>query len=83
MLEISIHALVKRATGKGRPLIFFGFYFNPRPREEGDEKTGINVRTIQHISIHALVKRATYAAETTIHLKAYFNPRPREEGDIC
>ena len=25
MLEISIHALVKRATGKGRPLIFLVF----------------------------------------------------------
>ena len=33
-------------------------YFNPRPREEGDQIYPI-VQQLQKISIHALVKRAT------------------------
>ena len=34
--DISIHALVKRATWAFRPEELRLFYFNPRPREEGD-----------------------------------------------
>ena len=34
------------------------FYFNPRPREEGDD-VSFNASYIERISIHALVKRAT------------------------
>ena len=34
--SISIHALVKRATRGKIFLIYSIFYFNPRPREEGD-----------------------------------------------
>ena len=33
---ISIHALVKRATGKASQDYRVSLYFNPRPREEGD-----------------------------------------------
>ena len=33
---ISIHALVKRATGKDLSIIAIEGDFNPRPREEGD-----------------------------------------------
>ena len=33
---ISIHALVKRATVCQPCVLTYGFYFNPRPREEGD-----------------------------------------------
>ena len=36
----------------------YSIYFNPRPREEGDENEEIN-NDYQDISIHALVKRAT------------------------
>ena len=36
----------------------FCYYFNPRPREEGDETTVFDGQTFT-ISIHALVKRAT------------------------
>ena len=43
LLDISIHALVKRATGFNTKHTFDITDFNPRPREEGD----------------ALVKRAT------------------------
>ena len=34
--HISIHALVKRATIYSTLYQCFYFYFNPRPREEGD-----------------------------------------------
>ena len=34
--DISIHALVKRATGYEWRAIEREVYFNPRPREEGD-----------------------------------------------
>ena len=55
---ISIHALVKRATS----FKFFASdgvgYFNPRPREEGDQLKTIR-QPFGAISIHALVKRAT------------------------
>ena len=58
LLLISIHALVKRATRTPASSICTKFYFNPRPREEGDmlsESPGSKLS----ISIHALVKRAT------------------------
>ena len=55
---ISIHTLVKRATREYKTVIIKYFYFNPRPRKEGDsnKKEWITNPTI---SIHALVKRAT------------------------
>ena len=37
LLYISIHALVKRATGWDCTLAFTSLDFNPRPREEGDQ----------------------------------------------
>ena len=37
--NISIHALVKRATSNTRPVSAGRGHFNPRPREEGDLKT--------------------------------------------
>ena len=57
--DISIHALVKRAT-----TVLYGrqpckIYFNPRPREEGDVKDNEASVKGTVISIHALVKRAT------------------------
>ena len=59
MLDISIHALAKRATKLINYQIWINFYFNPRPREEGDS---LSVRLLMIsllISIHALAKRAT------------------------
>ena len=35
---ISIHALVKRATFNLLVLTLYILYFNPRPREEGDQR---------------------------------------------
>ena len=57
-VDISIHALVKRATVIPRRFVFKQAYFNPRPREEGDKTTCSKSQTVK-ISIHALVKRAT------------------------
>ena len=78
---ISIHALVKRATMRFISADKNSFYFNPRPREEGD---GFSVDVfIVHIriSIHALVKRATTQRIQQSTQVLNFNPRPREEGD--
>ena len=44
-LNISIHALVKRATSFHKEGVIYRQYFNPRPREEGDRAGGyINVK---------------------------------------
>ena len=55
---ISIHALVKRATGGEDYTAFSIVHFNPRPREEGDHAATDKALDAM-ISIHALVKRAT------------------------
>ena len=57
--KISIHALVKRATLVIHPIRRHYLYFNPRPREEGDDTLNIINDILPYISIHALVKRAT------------------------
>ena len=41
-------------------------YFNPRPREEGDQ-SALDGGLCLWISIHALVKRATRAAQKNYH----------------
>ena len=56
------------------------YYFNPRPREEGDPN-GKFASDGQKISIHALVKRATILENILGVMPRDFNPRPREEGD--
>ena len=57
--DISIHALVKRATVVKPSDFKVAGYFNPRPREEGDQGTLSRASISSCISIHALVKRAT------------------------
>ena len=80
-LDISIHALVKRATISPCSRSIRTVYFNPRPREEGDLHRCADVCRCIGISIHALVKRATIGNDR-YHVEATdFNPRPREEGD--
>ena len=78
---ISIHALVKRATG---------ITVDAEPPEEISihalvkRATKRKLRRCTHtrISIHALVKRATAAFVVAYGGKIYFNPRPRKEGDL-
>ena len=57
--NISIHALVKRATIAVINQAVSDYNFNPRPREEGDQGTASSASISGCISIHALVKRAT------------------------
>ena len=63
MEDISIHALVKRATVYKGLTVFTYSHFNPRPREEGDFFS-IHTSIARGISIHALVKRATIAVRS-------------------
>ena len=78
--DISIHALMKRATMQSILPIFGDFYFNPRPHEEGDRAAQKNFHGAS-ISIHALMKRATYQVCGYVKRCKDFNPRPHEEGD--
>ena len=79
---ISIHALVKRATLFSRHSNTPISHFNPRPREEGDNRAVLH-HPLARISIHALVKRATNTALLQARSLKHFNPRPREEGDTA
>ena len=79
--QISIHALVKRATKAVWLRLRTDFYFNPRPREEGD-------KPLSFIRSNSLIFQSTPSwrgrlTEFIIPTKQllYFNPRPREEGD--
>ena len=80
-LEISIHALVKRAT---RFLIYIIAFLCISIHALVKRATIFTqVRyNIDNISIHALVKRATSASAGTAWKIMNFNPRPREEGDL-
>ena len=80
MSEISIHALVKRATLALKDTSKKYVYFNPRPRKEGDPHFGKLIVNLK-ISIHALVKRATKNCHFYPNHMQDFNPRPRKEGD--
>ncbi len=77
--NVSIHALVKRATNLGAG---------------GDAGGGVSIHAlvkrattyaargvrVERVSIHALVKRATEKFALGRFLRG-FDPRPREEGD--
>ena len=78
--NISIHALVKRATSRLSIRSARSSNFNPRPREEGDVMQRA-FDPLNMISIHALVKRATVRKRNVESVGLHFNPRPREEGD--
>ena len=65
--DISIHALVKRATARITPTTVYYNNFNPRPRKEGDAQV-LNASWDKiFISIHALVKRATALGYASAH----------------
>ena len=78
---ISIHALVKRATGLNTSTIskyFISIHALVKRATETSER-GTQEKSI---SIHALVKRATCKADFINQAIYHFNPRPREEGDF-
>ena len=79
--DISIHALVKRATFTNHDkntTVSISIHALVK------RATGINAKgdIIKGISIHALVKRATGDSFKHNKQARYFNPRPREEGDF-
>ena len=80
MFDISIHALVKRATKlrycteRARAISIHALVKRATVKR-------IDKVANQAISIHALVKRATYILRA-LHDDGYFNPRPREKGDV-
>ena len=80
-VNISIHALAKRATAVAHTGTVSDVDFNPRPRKEGDG-TLSRASISACISIHALAKRATVVVLFKESHIVYFNPRPRKEGDI-
>ena len=78
--NISIHALVKRATGSRKDISKPKLYFNPRPREEGDCTHIQAVRCSSYFNPRP--REEGDAIEYTGERHAGdFNPRPREEGD--
>ena len=79
--EISIHALVKRATihdGIVRSCGNISIHALVKRATKLHQSTLVGMR----ISIHALVKRATGRRGHGENCGTYFNPRPREEGDV-
>ena len=79
-LVISIHALVKRATGYSAVhTAIFGISIHALVKRATARHTNVIIYHV--ISIHALVKRATAPVTVSVSLTVYFNPRPREEGD--
>ena len=78
--EISIHALVKRATYRVSyqdPALHISIHALVK---RATYRVSYQDPAL-HISIHALVKRATIALISVSLSYIYFNPRPREEGD--
>ena len=80
-MEISIHALVKRATIAYRVVLIPEVYFNPRPRKEGDL---FNAHCLQHSSYFnpRPRKEGDQGCLRGYYSASHFNPRPRKEGDL-
>ena len=77
---ISIHALVKRATGYLAGALSKVSNFNPRPREEGDLTEKSRSYPPSNFNPRPREEGDTYSSQQSTLLR-YFNPRPREEGD--
>ena len=77
---ISIHALVKRATRTPASSIWTKFYFNPRPRKEGDLGTELSFYDFVHFNPRPR-KEGDSELRGTHSVSRDFNPRPRKEGD--
>ena len=79
-IDISIHALVKRATEQvERNGQYVAISIHALVKRATTDIRYFDI--VSDISIHALVKRATrFPQAICLHLQ-YFNPRPRKEGD--
>ena len=80
-LDISIHALVKRAT-IFQPINKMFHVISIHALVKRATNIIIFVHNLGFISIHALVKRATLVYSCITAIKRNFNPRPREKGDV-
>ena len=78
--DISIHALVKRATYRSPTRRTIPKYFNPRPREEGDDFRYTDGSRINYFNPRPREEGDCVTSGSTAST-ANFNPRPREEGD--
>ena len=78
--EISIHALVKRATYANFVEFVVIFYFNPRPRKEGDGTNSSAVNWAIYFNPRPR-KEGDHCHLMYFFTKDNFNPRPRKEGD--
>ena len=72
---------MKRATRTPASSICTKFYFNPRPREEGDRLEGFGSRPSGHFNPRPREEGDAVAHTGTVS-DVDFNPRPREEGDL-
>ena len=79
-INISIHALVKRATQR-KLTCWADWRISIHALVKRATGHTCDSGCTWDISIHALVKRATRARSTPCHRLQNFNPRPREEGD--
>ena len=79
--QISIHALVKRATKHRSNYFLDKAHFNPRPREEGDNMMEINPLYMVNFNPRPREEGDAVAHTGTVS-DVDFNPRPREEGDF-
>ena len=78
---ISIHALVKRATYENISRFTRPRYFNPRPREEGDQSRRNYPQKARHFNPRPREEGDLKRCRRSDRIN-YFNPRPREEGDL-
>ena len=79
-LSISIHALVKRATVIQNDNVLNTLYFNPRPREEGDQDYTLNRDVPYNFNPRPREEGDILPIVFSMPVND-FNPRPREEGD--
>ena len=78
-VDISIHALVKRATAQQYEAQLTRIISIHALVKRATYHT-VFTKAQYNISIHALVKRAT-AVNMVVTIFSNFNPRPRKEGD--
>ena len=78
--DISIHALVKRATADENVSTVIQKDFNPRPREEGDQADICRLHTLSDFNPRPREEGDADNCGRNLEL-FHFNPRPREEGD--
>ena len=78
--NISIHALMKRATTDLPNIALYPEYFNPRPHEEGDIYRYLPISSVSYFNPRPH-EEGDKKDKQYKSAGVYFNPRPHEEGD--